>query len=198
MSIRSDRHFETFPAFPASVQALHGDSNTISVHSTSPARAHVPLLSILLYTTLMSLASGLGAVPFLLFGRLKPYWAGIANALAVGVMMTASFDLLHEGAPHSPALTVMGMVIGALFIKASQDYLSRFEPSQPYTLTPPHMTAWPCLPCSGLRMHHSRTSRGRMHGRRCSSLQSWQLMLLGRGRGSESPSVEIEGGPKGS
>ena len=75
----------------------------------------------------MSLASGLGALPFLFFGKLKPYWAGIANAIAVGVMMTASFDLLHEGAPHSPALTVMGMVIGALFIKASQDYLSKFE-----------------------------------------------------------------------
>ena len=90
-------------------------------------RARVPLLSIFLYTTLMALASGFGALPFLFFGRLKPYWAGIANAVAVGVMMAASFDLLHEGAPHSPALTILGMIIGALFIKASQDYLSKFE-----------------------------------------------------------------------
>eukprot|EP00955_Chlamydomonas_euryale_P049735 354338-Chlamydomonas_euryale.AAC.3 len=39
--------------------------------------------------------------------------------------MAASFDLLHEGAPHSAALTILGMIIGALFIKASQDYLSQ-------------------------------------------------------------------------
>jgi len=89
--------------------------------------ARVPVLSILFYTSLMTMASGFGAVPFFVFGRLKPYWAGLANAVAVGVMMAASFDLLHEGAPHSAALTILGMIIGALFIKASQDYLSQFE-----------------------------------------------------------------------
>ena len=40
-------------------------------------------------------------------------------------MLSASFDLLHEGAPYSPMLTIGGMIIGALFIKASQDYLAR-------------------------------------------------------------------------
>ena len=85
----------------------------------------VPLLSIFIYTTLMALASGLGVIPFFIFGRLQDYWAGIANAVAVGVMLSASFDLLHEGAPYSPMLTIAGMIIGALFIKASQDYLSK-------------------------------------------------------------------------
>ena len=43
------------------------------LHHEAPTgqAARVPLLSILLYTTLMALASGLGAVPFLIFGRLK-------------------------------------------------------------------------------------------------------------------------------
>lgn len=110
----------------------HGDDHSVhapidadSHSSPSASYAKVPLLSIFIYTTIMALASGFGAVPFFIFGRLKPYWAGIANAVAVGVMLAASFDLLQEGAPHSPALTILGMVIGALFIKASQDYLSQ-------------------------------------------------------------------------
>ena len=90
-----------------------------------PPSSPVPILSIFIYTTLMALASGLGVIPFFIFGRLQDYWAGIANAVAVGVMLSASFDLLHEGAPYSPMLTIAGMIIGALFIKASQDYLSK-------------------------------------------------------------------------
>ncbi len=80
----------------------------------------MPIASILLYTTLMALASGVGALPFFIFGRLKEYWAGIANAVAVGVMFSASFELLHEGAEHSGVLTIVGIIIGAVFIKASQ------------------------------------------------------------------------------
>lgn len=105
--------------------SVHAPSGADSHSSPSASYAKVPLLSIFIYTTIMALASGFGAVPFFIFGRLKPYWAGIANAVAVGVMLAASFDLLQEGAPHSPALTILGMVIGALFIKASQDYLSQ-------------------------------------------------------------------------
>ncbi|KAG1667314.1 hypothetical protein FOA52_005074 [Chlamydomonas sp. UWO 241] len=101
---------------------LHGIHGTVE-GTYSP----VPILSILLYTCIMTACSGLGAVPFFLFGRLKPYWAGLANAVAVGVMLAASFELLHESAPHGIALTVLGMVTGALFIKASQDYLAQFE-----------------------------------------------------------------------
>lgn len=95
-----------------------------SLGIAAPAHRPVPLLYIFFYTTLMALASGIGAVPFFIFGRLQKYWAGIANAVAVGVMLSASFDLLHEGAPYSPMLTITGFVIGGLFIKASQDYLA--------------------------------------------------------------------------
>jgi zinc transporter ZupT len=68
-------------------------------------------------TIFMSAMAGLGAVPFFFCGQLKQSWAGIANAVACGVMLAASFDLLHEGAPYSPMLTILGMVLGALFIK---------------------------------------------------------------------------------
>eukprot|EP00798_Chlamydomonas_sp_ICE-L_P018562 gene18562-25071_t len=113
------------------IQDIHspGDESTRPMDDgkKKSSSTRVPVLSILLYTTLMAMASGLGAAPFLIFGRLSDYWAGMANAVAVGVMFTASYELLHEGGPYSPALTVLGMCIGGLFIKFSQDHLSKYE-----------------------------------------------------------------------
>jgi hypothetical protein len=48
-------------------------------------------------TTLMALASGLGAVPFFIVRHVDRKWLGVANALASGVMMAASFGLIKEG-----------------------------------------------------------------------------------------------------
>lgn len=81
------------------------------------AAGHVPVFTILSMTCFMSAMAGFGAVPFFFCGKLKEHWAGLANAVACGVMLAASFDLLHEGAPYSPALTILGMILGALFIK---------------------------------------------------------------------------------
>ncbi len=70
------------------LNVVEGDPRTIADSSDSGAPvatySRVPVFYILLYSTLMALASGLGAVPFFIFGRLKPHWAGIANAVAVG------------------------------------------------------------------------------------------------------------------
>ena len=115
------------PVLPDRMEGKHQHGLNVGSHVdiAAPSYKPVPLLYIFIYTTLMALASGLGAVPFFIFGRLQQYWAGIANAVAVGVMLSASFDLLHEGAPYSPTLTIAGFLIGGLFIKASQDYLSK-------------------------------------------------------------------------
>lgn len=91
----------------------HGDHDL----SKQDSSGHVPILTILVMTCIMSAMAGFGAVPFFFCGKLKEHWAGIANAVACGVMLAASFDLLHEGAPYSPTLTITGMVLGALFIK---------------------------------------------------------------------------------
>lgn len=108
---------------PGSAMADMVDAAAIIVGSQGdlhgqPAEAgHVPVFTILAMTCFMSAMAGLGAVPFFFFGKLKEHWAGLANAVACGVMLAASFDLLHEGAPYSPTLTFIGMVVGALFIK---------------------------------------------------------------------------------
>ncbi|GBF96009.1 zinc transporter [Raphidocelis subcapitata] len=87
----------------------------------------VPIGAIAAMTLAMALASGLGAVPFFFLGSLPRPWAGLANAVASGVMLAASFALLHEGAPHGGAPLVGGMLLGAAFVKFSQQYLERYE-----------------------------------------------------------------------
>eukprot|EP00959_Pyramimonas_sp_CCMP1952_P284081 5937935-Pyramimonas_sp.AAC.1 len=54
-------------------------------------------------------------------------FSGPANALACGVMLAASFDLIHEGQPHGSLEVVVGVVLGALFIKTVQEFLHQYE-----------------------------------------------------------------------
>lgn len=63
-------------------------------------------------TTIMAAVSGLGAVPFFFVGSLSAEWAALANAVACGVMLAASFDLVHEGQPYGAGLTVLGVLLG--------------------------------------------------------------------------------------
>jgi len=63
-------------------------------------------------TTFMGAASGLGALPFFFVGSLSAEWAALANAIACGVMLAASFDLVHEGQPYGAGLTVLGVLLG--------------------------------------------------------------------------------------
>jgi zinc transporter ZupT len=72
------------------------------------------MLQVAVMTTLMGSASGLGAVPFFFVGSLSAEWAALANALACGVMLAASFDLVHEGQPYGAGLTILGVILGGL------------------------------------------------------------------------------------
>lgn len=64
-------------------------------------------------TVAMASASGLGAVPFFFTGALSVGVAALANAVACGVMLAASFDLLHEGQPYGAGLVIFGLILGA-------------------------------------------------------------------------------------
>lgn len=42
-------------------------------------------------------------------------------------MLAVSFDLVHEGQPYGPGMVVVGLIIGIIFIKQSQEYLKQFD-----------------------------------------------------------------------
>lgn len=77
-----------------------------------------------------ALATGLGALPFLFLRNLSRKWLGIANGLASGLMLGASFGLIIEGLEYTVWLLFAGAFAGIGFIFVSQRWLKdnhRFE-----------------------------------------------------------------------
>ncbi len=78
---------------------------------------------VFLYAFLTALATGLGAVPFALARKFSKRWLGMANAVAAGLMLAASFSLIYEGLPLSPSRTLAGIVAGLVFILLSHRWI---------------------------------------------------------------------------
>ena len=91
-----------------------------TVRITLPADEEGPALvvkattpsAVFIMTVAMASCSGLGALPFFFVGALSKEWAALANAVACGVMLAASFDLLHEGQPYGAGFVIMGLLSG--------------------------------------------------------------------------------------
>uniref|UniRef100_A0A7S0KTG9 Zinc permease family n=1 Tax=Micromonas pusilla TaxID=38833 RepID=A0A7S0KTG9_MICPS len=92
-----------------------------------PEGKAVTVGGVFLLTTIMAAMSGLGAIPFFFVGRLSPRIASLGNAVACGVMLAASFDMIHEGGPYGGFYVVCGVCAGAVFISIMQGWLHGAE-----------------------------------------------------------------------
>ena len=79
------------------------------------------------YALLTALATGLGALPFLFTQRVTPKALGIANAAAAGLMLSASFGLIYKGVHLHLGRTLLGVLLGLVFILLSHYALSGRE-----------------------------------------------------------------------
>jgi zinc transporter ZupT len=70
-----------------------------------------------------ALATGLGALPFLLVRHPDRRWLGLSYALAAGFMIGASVGLVFEGRGYGLARTGVGVVAGALFMTLTRRLL---------------------------------------------------------------------------
>jgi zinc transporter ZupT len=86
------------------------------------------VFAVLAAATATALATGLGAVPFLLVRRPTRAWLGFANALAAGAMLGASAGLAWEGVRAGPWRTALGALIGGIFIAVT----TRLLEARPY------------------------------------------------------------------
>ncbi|MGC9450692.1 MAG: ZIP family metal transporter [Oceanipulchritudo sp.] len=81
------------------------------------------VLTVFLYASITAIATGLGALPFVFFRKVTKQWLGYSNAVAAGLMLTASFTLIFEGLHYGLWKTVLGILSGLVFILVSDRWL---------------------------------------------------------------------------
>jgi zinc transporter ZupT len=86
-------------------------------------------LTVFWYVLLTAVATGLGAIPFLFTHKIAQRHLGIANAVAAGLMLAASFGLIYEGVHLHLGRTLLGVVLGLAFILLSHRFLQGREVS---------------------------------------------------------------------
>ncbi len=94
-------------------------------------------LIVLLLASVTALATGLGALPFLLKKRPGARVKGLATASAAGLMLGASYGLLYEGIHGDDGTrvwrTIAGLVAGLIFISVTGRYAHRFGGEKAFT-----------------------------------------------------------------
>ena len=93
---------------------------TASVQQTGVA-------TVFLLALLTALATGLGALPFAFAKHPTRRWLGASNAVAAGLMLSASFGLIYEGVNHGLFRTLAGALLGLAFIVAARRLLRQDE-----------------------------------------------------------------------
>lgn len=89
--------------------------------------SEVTTFTVFSYAVLTAIATGFGALPFLFVPNMTRRWLGISNAIAVGLMLAASFSLVYEGIEYSLFRVIAGLLLGLIFIRITQVKLSRYE-----------------------------------------------------------------------
>lgn len=82
-----------------------------------------PVWLVFAYASLTAVATGLGALPFLFVKRVPDLWLGHGNAIAAGLMLAASFNLIFEGLDYNIWKTVGGALVGMIAILISRKLL---------------------------------------------------------------------------
>ena len=86
-----------------------------------------PVLTVFLYGLVTALATGLGAIPFVLVKAVSRQLISSANAIASGLMLGACFSLAAEGTRHGAWQTIAGANLGVLFILLTNRILERHD-----------------------------------------------------------------------
>jgi len=92
------------------------------------------------YGWLAALSTGLGAFPLLFMSKPSDFWLGASNAIAAGMMLSASVSLVSEGVMLDPdgaavmghelshtARVVVGVALGVLFVVFAKKWVEGYE-----------------------------------------------------------------------
>lgn len=82
---------------------------------------------VFLYALISDLATGIGAIPFFFIRDIKRKILGSLEALAGGLMIGASFNLIFEAMNLNIVLLNIGMILGIVLVIASNNFLNSKE-----------------------------------------------------------------------
>ncbi len=86
-----------------------------------------PALVVFFYGLITAATTALGALPFAFVRTVSDRAAAYANAVAAGLMLGASFQLVVEGSGHGTAQTGAGALLGIVFILVAQRLLGHHD-----------------------------------------------------------------------
>jgi zinc transporter ZupT len=81
------------------------------------------LLLVFVAALITALATGLGALPLAVAAVRHGRWLAIGNAIAAGLMLSASHSLIAEGFEFSPTRTLAGVLLGLALIMLANGWL---------------------------------------------------------------------------
>lgn len=85
------------------------------------------VLRVFLYAMLTAVATGVGALPFAFVRGISLRFIAYSGAVAAGLMLGASFGLVAEGITHGRGETLVGALVGVVFILVTQRLLGHRE-----------------------------------------------------------------------
>ncbi|HCD51553.1 MAG TPA: ZIP family metal transporter [Balneolaceae bacterium] len=83
------------------------------------------ITKVFLYALLTAIATGIGAVPFFFIKKISDSFLGRANAIAAGLMLSASFNLIFEGYNINNWMTLGGILAGVILVIAADDWMDK-------------------------------------------------------------------------
>ncbi len=90
----------------------------------------VNVWTVFLAALITAVATGLGAIPLLFVKGIGRRWLSISNAVAAGLMLGASHGLITEGITYSLPRSIIGIIIGMIFMVITHRFLEEREDLQ--------------------------------------------------------------------
>jgi zinc transporter ZupT len=85
----------------------------------------IPWVQVFFYALITAIATGVGALPFFFIRNVSESFLGKSNAVAAGLMLAASYNLIFEGYKKDPWLTLIGMIAGVVLVILSDRALEQ-------------------------------------------------------------------------
>ena len=83
------------------------------------------IFKVFIYALITAIATGIGAIPFFFIKKISDSFLGKANAIASGLMLSASYNLIFEGYRENEWMTLTGMILGVALVILADKWMNR-------------------------------------------------------------------------